>query len=233
MTSRTIVVDARFCGPPQSGNGGYCAGLVAATLDGASEVTLHAPPPLDVPLTLDSDGATARLHRGGATIASGRTCELDLEPPPPPDRASAERASERYPGFETHPFATCFVCGPQRDPGDGLRIFSGPAGEVWAAPWTPDRSLSDDGRRINAAYVWAALDCPSYFALGRSGMTALLGRMTSRVDDVPRVEEPCVVVSWHIASEGRKHRAGAAVYGEDGRLMGVAVNVWIAVKGDL
>ena len=32
------------------------------------------------------------------------------------------------PGRVDHPFPRCFACGPDRDEGDGLRIFPGPVG---------------------------------------------------------------------------------------------------------
>jgi hypothetical protein len=40
-------VDRRFCGPPNSGNGGYTCGLVANFIDGPAEVILRRPPPLN------------------------------------------------------------------------------------------------------------------------------------------------------------------------------------------
>ena len=44
MTS--VVIEKRFCGPPNSGNGGYVCGLLAAHIEADAEVTLLAPPPL-------------------------------------------------------------------------------------------------------------------------------------------------------------------------------------------
>ena len=35
-----MLVSSRFCGPPDSGNGGYVAGLVAEYVDGDAEVKL-------------------------------------------------------------------------------------------------------------------------------------------------------------------------------------------------
>ena len=43
-----VMIPRRFNGPPDSGNGGYSCGVVAALLDApAVEVTLRAPPPLE------------------------------------------------------------------------------------------------------------------------------------------------------------------------------------------
>ena len=39
-------IDHRFCGPPNSGNGGYVAGILALAPRGAAcEVTVQSPPP--------------------------------------------------------------------------------------------------------------------------------------------------------------------------------------------
>src|SRR5215218_4317713 len=48
-----IVIDRRFRGPDQSGNGGYTCGLVAGAMDGPAAVTLRLPPPLEVPLRVE------------------------------------------------------------------------------------------------------------------------------------------------------------------------------------
>jgi hypothetical protein len=51
--NNVLIVDARHNGPPNSGNGGWTSGLIAAFVDGGiPEVTLRRPPPLDVPLTV-------------------------------------------------------------------------------------------------------------------------------------------------------------------------------------
>ena len=55
----------------------------------------------------------------------------------------------------------------------------------------------------------------------------LLGEITGRIGHAVRVGESCVVVGWRIASEGRKHRVGTAIYGDDRRLCGSAVGLWI------
>jgi hypothetical protein len=42
MPHSPLVVEARYCGPPNSGNGGYVAGLLARRLgEGPVEVTLR------------------------------------------------------------------------------------------------------------------------------------------------------------------------------------------------
>ena len=85
----------------------------------------------------------------------------------PVSYAEAEWASERYLGFTEHSAPGCFVCGPAREWGDGLAIFPGPsrAGVCVAAPWAPDPTLFDKHGTVRPEFVWAALDCPTGFAL--------------------------------------------------------------------
>lgn len=215
-----IVIDSRFNGPPDSANGGYTCGLLAAIVGEPCEVTLRAPPPLDRRLRFDGE----RLWDDGAVIAEARRADLDVEPPPPVAFEDAERASARYPGFEQHAYPTCFVCGPARD--DGLGIFTGPVRErLLAAPFEPSNSLVLGAPR---AIVWAALDCPGAIAVGWSGRGEwLLGRMAGRIDAVPRVGERCIVTARPLGRDGRKGYAATAAYGDDGRLLGVARQTWI------
>jgi len=213
-------IDARFNGPPGSGNGGYTCGVVAALLGGPAEVTLRVPPPLDTELRWDGK----RLLDGETVVAEGRAAEVDVEPPPTVSFADAEEASRGYPGFEVHAFPTCFVCGPERE--DGLRIFAAPVDgrDVVAAPWVPDE--------VSTELVWAALDCPGAIAVGWDARGVfLLGRMAAEVRELPRVGERCVVVARPDGEDGRKLFAATALYGEDGRLLGRARQTWILPRG--
>jgi hypothetical protein len=213
-------IDARFNGPPGSGNGGYTCGVVAALLGGPAEVTLRVPPPLDTELLWDGK----RLLDGETVVAEGRAAEVDVEPPPTVSFAEAEEASRSYPGFEVHAFPTCFVCGPERE--DGLRIFAAPVDgrDVVAAPWVP--------HEVSTELVWAALDCPGAIAVGWDARGVfLLGRMAAEVRDPPSVGERCVVVARPDGEDGRKLFAATALYGEDGRLLGRARQTWILPRG--
>ena len=61
MESAALVVPGRYCGPPDTGNGGYTAGLLAAAMDlsgrptGPVRVTLRQPPPLDSAMQCSSE----------------------------------------------------------------------------------------------------------------------------------------------------------------------------------
>ena len=217
-----LVIDPRFNGPAGSANGGYTCGLVADFVDGTAEVTLRRPPPLGRPLAVERNDDRVVVRDGEAVVAEAVAATLELAIPEPPATEQAALASARYPGFDDHAFPTCFVCGPDREAGDGLRIFAGPLPDgLVAAPWTPTE--------IDRHIVWAALDCPGAIAVGfpDRGET-LLGRFSAIVDDLPEVGEACVVVGWPLGEEGRKLYAGTALYGEGGRPLARARATWIA-----
>jgi hypothetical protein len=219
----TVTIDPRFNGPPGSANGGYTCGVLARVLDAPAEVTLRRPPPLERPLEVVREDGAVRLLDGEALVAEAVETNVHLAPPAPVDVAGAEQAAARYPGFERHAFPTCFVCGPDRAEGDGLRIFAGPVEgrEVFAAPWV----APDD---VRPELVWAALDCPGAIAVGfpDRGET-LLGRFAVRVDRVPAPGDRCVVVSWPLGEDGRKLYAGTALFSQEGEPLALARATWI------
>jgi len=234
----TIVIDRRFRGPPESGNGGYVCGLLGRHYTGGAVVTLRKPPPLDMELVLAGHGAgRLRLLCGNELIAEAEPAEMLLDVPEPPDFSVAVEASRNYIGFADHHFGGCFVCGPDRAAGDGLRIFAGdvPGSSLVAAPWTPDESVTDDRGAVKPEFLWAALDCPGYFALhtDRSPSLMLLGRFSAQVDPGLQAGERCTVIGWDLGSEGRKHFAGTALFAETGRLIGKARATWIEVDQTL
>jgi hypothetical protein len=52
VTAGSISIPPRFNGPLENGQGGYSAGIAAGLLDGAVEVTLRRPVPLDTDLAM-------------------------------------------------------------------------------------------------------------------------------------------------------------------------------------
>jgi hypothetical protein len=224
----------RYCGPPESGNGGWVCGTVAAHVPTtvprpAVTVRLASPPPLDRPLELlaeVADGALlVRLLDRGHLVASG-TASADLvdDVPPAVTLEQARAAETRFEGLTDHPFPTCFACGTGRDPGDGLRLRPGPLDDGsgrYAATWLPDEATGP--------LVWAALDCPGGWSAGIAGRPMVLGTMTARVLALPAVGEPHVILAWQRGSEGRKHHSGSALYSPGGELLARAEATWIGV----
>ncbi len=230
---QTVLIEPRFRGPPNSANGGYTCGLLASAVGHAAECTLRAPPPLSAPLELERDEhGKVSVHHGAVLIADGKPAAVELDVPEAVDFDSASAASRSYVGFHRHPYPGCFVCGPERNAGDGLRIFPGavPGRRVVAAPWVPDDSLADGEGKVRSEIVWSALDCPSWFgASAFSGYAGsiLLGRLTGAVEARPRAGEHCVCIGWPLAEEGRKVHCASALFGEDGRLLARARATWI------
>jgi len=225
-----VTIASRFCGPPRSGNGGYTCGLTAAGLEGAVEATLRKPPPLERSLRV-ARGDAHVLHERDVVVAEARPASLTLDVPAAPPFERARAMSQRFAGFASHPFPTCFVCGPNRACGDGLRIFAGGDADdgIVAAPWIPDASLSGADGRVRPEFLWAALDCPGFFAIAAPGETAVLGRMTAEVEPVVSPGEACVIVAWALGRSGRKLHAGTALFDAAGKCRGRSAQTWIVV----
>lgn len=232
MTDR-IIIDKRFNGPPTSGNGGYVAGRLGSLIPGASEVTLRKPPPLDTAMTLrGGDAGLVELWHGEELIAAAAPVEFELDVPAPPSLEAAADAETRYRGHHAHPFVTCFVCGPAREHGDGLRLFTGEVDgrDIVAARWTPGEAFTGDDGAVGPEYVWAAMDCPGYYAVSEPGEVAVLGRLTAQINAVPSAQTQCIIIGWSLGRDGRKLRAGTALYRADGVLLASAKAVWIKLE---
>ena len=227
---RTLTVAAQYCGPRTSANGGYFAGLMAAQAPHGLAVRLLRPPPLDTEMTvLDLPDGKLEVRLGELLIAEAAPAKLELTVPDPPGYLEVIDASRSYSGFTAHRFPTCFVCGPQRARGDGMRIFAGPIPlrDVVAAPWMPDASLDRGDGKVRPEFMSAALDCPGYFSICSDDRMLLLGQLTSRIDRLVHIGEACSVVGWQLGGSGRKFEAGTAIFDGDGELCGRARAVWI------
>jgi hypothetical protein len=225
--AETVFIPSRFNGPPGSGNGGYASGVVAALLGGRAEVTLRTPPPLSRELAVVREDGRVEVRDGETLVAEAVPLgELVVDVPPAVSVEDAVEASRGYAGFRAHAYETCYVCGPARD--DGLGIFPGPVEgrSVVAAPWTPpgEGPVADE-------IVWAALDCPSGWAVdefSREGV--LLGRLAARVVAPVVGGEQYVVVGWPVGEDGRKRFAGSAVFGADGSVRAFARSTWLVPR---
>lgn len=226
-----LTIPARYTGPPNSGNGGYTCGLVAGLVGGVAEVTLRRPPPLERPLAVvRRDGVV--LLDGQDVVAHGKPAQLELTVPTAVSFEEANEKARHYSGFRHHPFPECFTCGPSRAVGDGLRIFAGrEKGEpIVAAPWVPDASMCDSRGRVESPIVWAALDCPGYFAI-ETGETAVLGKMTAEKSGDVHARERCVVIGWSLGRDGRKLHTATALFSQSGEIVGRSRQVWVTLGG--
>jgi len=231
--AETLTIDRRFNGPEDSGNGGYVGGQLAKVLGGTVAVSLRLPPPLGTPMAVSREDGHAFLKLGdGTLVAQAESASVEIEIPPCPAYDDVVAAQPKYAGFAFHALPTCFVCGPGRAEGDGLRVFASPldAGEIVAAPWTPHDDLAEGGL-VRSEFIWAALDCPGYFAvinaMGSKGEKILTGRMA--VDQVAPVHAGTrhIITGWQVRSEGRKHWAGTALFDAHGNLKAKSEALWI------
>lgn len=250
-----VVVPHRFHGPARSGNGGWSAGaLAAASVEQADHcdpwppitVRLMMPPPLDVPLPLSrSDGWTVMSY-DDRPVAQARLAEREPADVPEVGLDEARAAATRYAGLTTHPFPTCFTCGPDREDGDGLRVFPGPvapgddgAHQV-ACTWTPHPSTAEDwhcyGEATQHASVpvtWAAMDCIGGWASDIEERPMVLGTITLSLRSLPVVGVEHVLVGTLRGTEGRKAFTGATMRDPDGVVVASAEHTWIMVDPDV
>ncbi len=229
------MIDERFCGPPGSGNGGYTCALAARELDGPAEVTLRTPPPLSKPLSVRVEGGGDRvsLLDGEVIVATAKPTSVELDVPGPVSPADAELAATRFPWRDRHPYPTCFVCGPGREPADGLNIFPGPVeGEdIFAATWRPDDEFAGSGGEIGEEFVWAALDCPSGIVTDLFGDVGLilLGRLSVDIRRPICADCSYVIQAWPLSREGRKMNTASALISDRGEVCALGRAVWIEV----
>jgi hypothetical protein len=233
-----VTIPAQFNGPLRSGNGGWVCGLLAdewARRHGPTLVTstLLQPPPLDTTLTWEEDDEAAELRlltAGGAIIGTATPGAFSDDPTPVISRADANAGAAAYPGYTNHPFDHCFTCGTAREPGDGLRIFSGPIGDDrTAAPWDVHPNFVDEDGTVSSSITWAGMDCAGFWAGGAPSDVLLLGRMTAEVIRPPVPGESLLATGWQRSRDGRKRLTSTALYTDDGSLVGRSEQVWIAV----
>ena len=182
----------------------------------AVEVTLKAPPPLDVALSVETSDDTVRLLHDGLVVAVARRVDaFEVSAPPDLSYAQATAIAAGSPVLQTakeHPFPSCFVCGPARTVGDGLRIFAAqiPGGVAFVAPFCPT------GEQLGSEFVWAAMDCPSSFPMYLESDPLpgpyVLGRMTAQIDGVLEIGRNYVVAAWRDEVSGRKLLTSVVLY---------------------
>jgi hypothetical protein len=233
--TESITVDPRFCGPPRSANGGYISGLLAEELrqrtgHAVATVTLRRPTPLATPLSLRADdddpaGATLRCEVDGTMVAEVTAGHFEAHAPDPVPYEVAAAAEHGYTGAVGHPFPTCFACGPDREPGDGLRLAPGSVPDRDGTVATAWKAPSAAGIPV----VWAALDCSGGWSVVRPERPMLLGQMTAEVFATPVAGGDYVVVGQSRGIDGRKGYTSSALFDHSGGLLARAEATWIQI----
>ena len=223
--SESLRIPRRFNGPLESGNGGYCSGVIARFVDGSAEVSLRRPVPLETPLDVvrERDGSV-RMLDGEGVVAEALPAELDVEVPAPVSPHEARLAAAGYRGLSDGVFSRCFVCGRARE--DAFGVFAGAVEgrQLVASPWTPAPWTADAAGHVLPEFVWAVLDCPTYFAahIDQDLTLSVLARLAARIEAPVVAGEEHVVIAWPIETDGRKRHAGTAVLSREGGALAVA-----------
>jgi hypothetical protein len=218
----TITVPARFNGPPSSGNGGYSCGVVAAALEGPAAVSLRRPVPLDRPLEIhhENDGNVCAFVDDELIVEAVPASPLSAWDAGSVGLAEARAARARYDAPADGVFGHCFVCGRAR--ADGFDIFTGPVegADHVASPWKPPAWAAGADGTVLPEFVWAALDCPGYFALhGVDKKIAYLARQQVEIVAPIHTGVDYVVVGRPLERSGRKGLAATAVLDPDGAVL--------------
>jgi hypothetical protein len=228
ITSTTI--SSRFAGPPFAVNGGYAAGILAERANlRAAHVQLKAPVPLETPIQIRADNPGASIVHNGRTLITASPATLLDRTHPAVDFVSAALAAGGT-DPSSHPFPSCFVCGPDRASDDGMHLFPGPVAEdTVAVSWRPSPWQADPTGTLPVRMVTSALDCPSAFPMLRPGGAALLASMTFQINRLPRVGEHLIVTGWSRGVDGRKMHAASAIASAEGETLARANTLWIEV----
>ena len=228
-----VTIPSRFKGPPNSANGGYACGLMARRIEGDVAASLKIPPPLDTPIALTESEGAVEMHLGARLVGRAQPAQLDLEVPtrPEPLRLGGDPVDAPGRPVKFAPFSTCFVCGKDREHPDGLCIHpqqvEGREAMV-AARWRLHEGLGDEHGFVAPEYLWAALDCPGYFACA-PGEAALLARLTVSIRASLGSADEALVLGWDLSRAGRKRRCGTAIFAPDGALVAKAEGLWVVV----
>jgi hypothetical protein len=228
-TQRLLTVSSLFAGPAGTVHAGWIAGTVARALGSSGvEVTIRVPAPLDMPLILQTDGGRARLLDGDRVLAEARRADASPLPPSPVGFAEAAVGESRFPGHRSHPFPGCFACGPEREAGDGLRIFPGPTPgqpDTAACWWTAPGDLVDGAGEVLPEVVWAALDCATVWAGSQPRRPVPLSRLTVVQPQPVFAGQTYVVVAEPTGSRPGERSSRAGIYDADHRLVATAAAV--------
>jgi hypothetical protein len=172
------------------------------------------------------------LRHSGKLVVEAQPTTIAVTPPAPISVEAATGAMKHSPALDSkHPFPTCFVCGPKRGVHDGLRIFPAPfSGDLHVAGWVPDSEFGGRDQLLHPEFLWAAMDCPTGFAAGFPTVgTLVTGRLAVQQLKGIRTGASCVLMSWPLGIDGRKHFSAACLY-QDDELCAMAKATWVRIE---
>lgn len=232
-----LSIENRFRGFPEIAHGGYTGGQLAEMIGDEVAVRFERPIPTETELTIVASDDAIEVVADGEVMATAVSTSVDVEVPDLPDPGEVLDATASYLGHHEHPYPDCFVCGPERPEGDGLRLFPGPvgSGDVLATPWTPHPNRADEDGLVDRGFVWSALDCPSIWAVMErappdSPRHVVTGELAVRDAEPVRAGEPHFVVAWPLEHDEGTRRAGAAVIDESGEINAIALHTLVVTE---
>jgi hypothetical protein len=103
--------------------------------------------------------------------------------------------------------------------------------ELLACDWQPDASLVDSQGIVATEFVWSALDCPGFFALGLpEDKISLLAQTTCSIDKPIPGNQPLIIFAWKRYIDGRKGFSAAALANSEGEVIARPEHLWIQLK---
>ncbi len=238
----TVIIARRFCGPPDSGNGGYSCGVLPGSLLGgtAEGHAAHLAAARIVRMDVVRDGSGVHLMAGGQLVAEARPADLAMDAPPAPSLEEAIAGRVRaFRGASRTSIRRASCAGRSARRATGCA--STPAQSRGATSRRPlrssrtPRSPTRERPGCGARSAWAALDCPSvkfgFHCFGPfEGVRSFSGVSRRASTRFRRVGDRCISVGWSLGRDGRKIHCGSALYAEDGALLAVGKATWIVLK---
>jgi len=237
-TRQELTIGKYFEGPTDMVLGGYLTGLMAVHLDSKTvEVTMKKPIFLNRNLVLDT-GTPERvfLYEGDTLLCEAKPARLEFEMPEPITLEQAKKASRRD---TVAAFPNCYGCGSGRSQDDGLHLRSGPVEgrNMVAVDWVPLPAAvgAEKGEPVPETIVLTAMECPIAKVMELPGMrkpdeVAVLGRMTTKVNALPKVGEQCFFMGWPIERAGRRIEMAGTLNNAKGDVMVMCRLTFVVLK---
>ncbi|MHA1113191.1 MAG: hypothetical protein ACTSRY_01630, partial [Alphaproteobacteria bacterium] len=165
-----------------------------------------------------------------------RTGNLTLDVPDPITYEQARKAALRD---TVTPFENCFGCGSGRRLDNGLHLRAGPVEgrDVAAIDWTPLAAATGalDGEPVPELMTLTAMECPTARAMDIGPLrtpedTVVLGRMTTKLVDLPVVGGEYYFMAWPIERVGRRIEIAGLLNDRDGKTLAMTRQTFIALR---
>lgn len=233
----TIKVDEYFQGQTGMGQGGYTAQRFVQAVGRPLTIAFRSPIPLDTDLEIvEHDDRWLLVDPAAPSVAilEGTEWEPAFATTTPVSIAHAHEARARFPHDDvTHPAPLCWSCGLMPS---SMRVHAGPLDDQrWATPWrAPDWAISDDGS-IDAAAVWASIDCASgWYIGGLEGRQVVTVQFAVEITGELVADEEYALVAWagdySSVWDGRKRGACAELFDTAGTSVARARSFWLSVE---